>query len=349
MSKVDILKLDSVTTNDTKATALINTNFQNIQSVIETLLSRTGVTPNYMDAVLDMNSYRIINTAEPTEDFDVVNLKYLRDYVGNLETLVSQATEAAQAALAQAQNAAGSSNIAASAAQTALEARDAATNAAISIEGIKEEVENIANNIEGIANDPNVIAVGEDLRNPNSSIKGAIQAAESAQASATAAGESATSANTSAIRAENAKDLAVAAAETFANSHYATNIQYANNLLQLLDQHGDALGNAVEIVGGGGGGSASGTVFIATNISVTELDFVEDDTYEQYPYKVTKAIAGITTNMTCLVTLPVNIATSGLIAPVALVGNGEITLWSKEIIEETFVIPTITFFASGDE
>ena len=348
MSKVDILRLDSVTTNDTKATALINTNFQNIQSVIETLLSRTGVTPNYMDAVLDMNSYRIINTAEPTEDFDVVNLKYLRDYVGNLETLVSQATEAAQAALAQAQNAAGSSNIAASAAQTALEARDAATNAAISIEGIKEEVESIANNIEGIANDPNVIAVGEDLRNPNSSIKGAKEAAESAQASATAAGESATSANTSAIRAENAKDLAVAAAETFANSHYATNLQYANNFLQLLDQHGNALGNAVEIVGGSGG-SGSGTVFVATNISVNELDFVEDDTYEQYPYKATKAIAGITTNMTCLVTLPVNIATSGLIAPVALVGNGEITLWSKEIIEETFVIPTITFFASGDK
>lgn len=348
MSKVDILRLDSVTTNDTKATALINTNFQNIQSVIETLLSRTDVTPNYMDAVLDMNSYRIINTAEPTEDFDVVNLKYLRDYVGNLETLVSQATEAAQAALAQAQNAAGSSNIAASAAQTALEARDAATNAAISIEGIKEEVESIANSIKGIADDPNVIAVGEDLRDPNSSIKGAKEAAESAQASATAAGESATSANTSAIRAENAKDLAVAAAETFSNSHYATNLQYANNFLQLLDQHGDALGDSVEIVGGGGG-SGSGTVFIATNISVGELDFVEDDTYEQYPYKITKAIAGITTNMTCLVTLPVNIATSGLIAPVALVGNGEITLWSKEIIEETFVIPTITFFASGDE
>lgn len=266
MSKVDILRLDSVTTNDTKATALINTNFQNIQSVIETLLSRTGVTPNYMDAVLDMNSYRIINTAVPIEDFDVVNLKYLKDYVGNLESLVSQATEASQAALAQAQNAASSSGSAASAA----------------------------------------------------------------------------------IRAESAKDLAVAAAETFANSHYATNLQYSNNFLQLLDQHGDALGNAVEIVGGGGG-SGSGTVFIATNISVDELDFVEDDTYEQYPYKVTETIAGVTSDMTCLVTLPVNLATSGLIAPVALVGDGKITLWSKEIIEETFVIPTITFFASGDE
>ena len=56
MSKVDIFRLDSVTTNDTRATALINTNFQNIQTVIDTLLSRTNETPNYMDTVLDMNS-----------------------------------------------------------------------------------------------------------------------------------------------------------------------------------------------------------------------------------------------------------------------------------------------------
>ena len=130
MSKVDILRLDSVTTNDTKATTTINTNFQNIQNVIETLLSRTGVTPNYMDAVLDMNSYRIINTAIPIEDFDVVNLKYLKDYVGSLDTLVSQATKAAQAALAQAQNAAASSNIAVTSAQVATNALETLTTTA---------------------------------------------------------------------------------------------------------------------------------------------------------------------------------------------------------------------------
>lgn len=171
MSKVDILRLDSVTTNDTKATTTINTNFQNIQSVIETLLSRTGVTPNYMDAVLDMNSYRIINTAAPTEDFDVVNLKYLRDYVGNLETLVSQATEAAQVATAQAQNAASSSNIAASAVQTALEARDGTINTYLQVQEIKTDIEGIAEDIEDIAEDPNIVAVGEDLRSPTSNIK----------------------------------------------------------------------------------------------------------------------------------------------------------------------------------
>lgn len=164
MSKVDILRLDSVTTNDTKATTTINTNFQNIQSVIETLLSRTGVTPNYMDAVLDMNSYRIINTAMPTEDFDVVNLKYLRDYVGNLETLVSQTTEAAQAALDQAQNAAGSSNIAASAAQTALEARDTTINTYLQVQEIKTDVEGIANQSAGSVDKAKIWAEGTDAQ-----------------------------------------------------------------------------------------------------------------------------------------------------------------------------------------
>lgn len=171
MSKVEILRLDSVTTNDTKATALINTNFQNIQNVIETLLSRTGATPNYMDAVLDMNSYRIINTAAPVEDFDVVNLKYLKDYVGNLESLVNQALEAAEAALVNAQNAAGSANVAASASQTAIEARDAAVDAAILAQGIERD-------IEGLLNDPNLVAVGEDLRDPDGKINTAMEAAQ---------------------------------------------------------------------------------------------------------------------------------------------------------------------------
>ena len=171
MSKVEILRLDSVTTNDTKATALINTNFQNIQNVIETLLSRTGATPNYMDAVLDMNSYRIINTAAPVEDFDVVNLKYLKDYVGNLESLVNQALEAAEAALLNAQNAAGSANVAASASQTAIEARDAAVDAAILAQGIERD-------IEGLLNDPNLVAVGEDLRDPDGKINTVLDAAQ---------------------------------------------------------------------------------------------------------------------------------------------------------------------------
>lgn len=241
MSKVDILRLDSVTTNDTKATTTINTNFQNIQSVIETLLSRTGVTPNYMDAVLDMNSYRIINTAMPTEDFDVVNLKYLRDYVGNIESLVADATAAAEAALDKANNAAASATSSAADAQTAQAAAAQAAQDAINAAAD-------ADRIQGYLEDPNLIAVGEDLRSSASNIKNvnnhleaidtvndnidaiqtvrdnlqaikdAPQAAQQAQQYSSQAGLSANSALTAALRAGEAAQSARNAEDTVKNT-----------------------------------------------------------------------------------------------------------------------------------
>ena len=53
--------------------------------------------------------------------------------------------------------------------------------------------------------------------------------------------------------------------------------------------------------------------------------------------------------MTCMVTLPVAVADSAVFAPVALVGSGNVTLYAKRILEDNFTIPTITFFASGEE
>lgn len=119
MSKVDILRLDSVTSNDTTATNLINTNFSNIQAVIETLLSRTGATPNYMTNVLDMNSNRIINTVDPIDDLDVVNLRYLNSVIGDVLDQLTLTQNAAEAALERAQNAAASANSAATSAASA--------------------------------------------------------------------------------------------------------------------------------------------------------------------------------------------------------------------------------------
>ena len=57
--KVQIKRLDSVTHNDTTATKLINDNFKAIQDEIELQLSRDGKEPNFMNANLDMNSYKI--------------------------------------------------------------------------------------------------------------------------------------------------------------------------------------------------------------------------------------------------------------------------------------------------
>lgn len=112
MTKVEIKRLDSVTKNDTTATERINDNFKALQEAIENTLSRDGTGPNYMDADLDMNSYRIINSSDPVEENDIVNLKYIEERIGGAveasKTAVSAASQAAssaQSALVSATNA----------------------------------------------------------------------------------------------------------------------------------------------------------------------------------------------------------------------------------------------------
>lgn len=162
MSKVDILRLDSVTTNDTTATALINTNFQNIQTALENTLSRNGTVPNYMDAVLDMNSNRIINLGTPVDDHDVVTVEYLNEKIGDIDVKVVDAQEAAQAAYDKAINAAASATSAATSAQ---QSADKAAEAAAA-----------ESRIDTLLEDPNLVAVGEDLRDEDSYIKAAVDA-----------------------------------------------------------------------------------------------------------------------------------------------------------------------------
>ena len=79
--KTPIRRLDSLTHNDTAATKLINDNFEALQQGIEDALSRSGKTPNFMDAPLDMNMNRIINIADPVDDYDLANKHYVDEQV----------------------------------------------------------------------------------------------------------------------------------------------------------------------------------------------------------------------------------------------------------------------------
>lgn len=177
MAKVEILRLDSVTTNDTTATATINTNFQNIQTVIETLLSRNGTVPNYMDAVLDMNSNRIINTAEPIDDLDVINKAYLNTFIGDIEDKVAAVDSAAQAALDKATQAAQAATVAASSSQAAAASAREAQQSAYDAAQDAYTSSQAADRIQGYLEDPNLVAVGEDLQSPDSYIKSVMEAA----------------------------------------------------------------------------------------------------------------------------------------------------------------------------
>lgn len=99
--KTPIKRLDSLTHNDTAATKTINDNFAALQQGIEDSLSRTGKTPNFMDAELDMNTRRIINVGEPVNDGDVVNKRYIDEYIrsiDDLETALAQEVEDRQLA-----------------------------------------------------------------------------------------------------------------------------------------------------------------------------------------------------------------------------------------------------------
>ena len=85
--KTSIRKLNSVTHNDTAATKLINDNFEVLQQGIEDALSRSGKTPNFMDAELDMNTRRIINCGDPIDDNDVVTVKWFKDTIVDIDAL----------------------------------------------------------------------------------------------------------------------------------------------------------------------------------------------------------------------------------------------------------------------
>ena len=90
--KTSIRRLDSLTHNDTAATKLINDNFEALQQGIEDALSRSGKTPNFMDEPLDMNMNRIINIADPVDDYDLANKHYVDEQVA-AEALARQSAD----------------------------------------------------------------------------------------------------------------------------------------------------------------------------------------------------------------------------------------------------------------
>lgn len=148
MSKVELRTLESVTGNDAAATALLNANFEEISEALDNVISRDGTAPNYMDANLDMNNKRLINLADPENDYDAINKKYFTDTIGNAASYASQAATSAAAAASSAQSSATSAAQAIAELQAAeATIQEAADRAIEEVEGraeanIEEYVEN---------------------------------------------------------------------------------------------------------------------------------------------------------------------------------------------------------------
>lgn len=137
MSKVDIKTLDSLSHNDTSATKLINDNFDALKKAVEDSVSRTGKTPNFMDAEFDMNSRRIINLGEPVDDTDAVSY-------GTYKERINKAVQAAEDAANSAKKATSS---AAESKQYSIESRRARDLAEQYANEAKKTVENVTADI----------------------------------------------------------------------------------------------------------------------------------------------------------------------------------------------------------
>lgn len=81
MAKVTLSSLASLQ-NEASAIAAINANFTAIAEYIERSLSRDGTSPNTMTFVLDMNSHRITNLAEPSVATDGATKDYVDQVAG---------------------------------------------------------------------------------------------------------------------------------------------------------------------------------------------------------------------------------------------------------------------------
>lgn len=75
MAKLTTSDLSNLT-NEQSAVATINNNFAAVETAMEKTLSRDGTTPNTMGADIDMNSNRITNLPEPTDDQEPATKAY---------------------------------------------------------------------------------------------------------------------------------------------------------------------------------------------------------------------------------------------------------------------------------
>lgn len=77
------------------------------------------------------------------------------------------------------------------------------------------------------------------------------------------------------------------------------------------------------------------------NVSVPVSSFVDDTTYDDFPYRAAVALFGVTSSMIPDVTLSLADATSGNFAPVAEAYNGGVYIYASSPPDATITIPTI--------
>ena len=89
-NKVEINELTQVSYNESNFLVALNANLKALQQAINDTLSRTGVIPNQMEQVLDMNGHRIINIGAAEESTDAVSAEDYMQLSAKVEDIISR-------------------------------------------------------------------------------------------------------------------------------------------------------------------------------------------------------------------------------------------------------------------
>lgn len=101
-NKVELNRLSQVNNNEQNFLTALNENLRRLQEAINDTLSRTGVKPNQMEEVLDMNGNRICNVGPAVELTDVVTKQDIQNIIDAANEAIAQLdglVEAAKVAL----------------------------------------------------------------------------------------------------------------------------------------------------------------------------------------------------------------------------------------------------------
>ena len=108
----------------------LNANFDAIEAALENTVSLDGTAPNGMEVDFDMNSHKIVNLADPTNNGDAVTKGWLLEQEGNAAASADAAALSASLAEQSAVDAATAASSATSSASTATTAATSASTSA---------------------------------------------------------------------------------------------------------------------------------------------------------------------------------------------------------------------------
>lgn len=91
-NKVELNTLTQVVHKEQAFLNALNENFLRLQQAINDTLSRTGVVPNQMEEVLDMNGKRIVNVGAAEEDTDALTREFIQGLIADVEAAVARLT-----------------------------------------------------------------------------------------------------------------------------------------------------------------------------------------------------------------------------------------------------------------